>query len=352
MRNAASLRELGEFGLISRIAGLVPPGEGVVVGIGDDTAAVAPVPGRLCLVTSDMLVEGVHFDLSYSDPLSLGKKSLSVNLSDMAAMGGEPRNFLLSLAVPPSVSLEFLDECVRGMLQRAKEFGVTLIGGDTCAAPDRLVISITLLGDQSPDLIVRRSGARPGDRVCVTGVIGDAALGLELLRKGIKDGAAVERHLDPTPRVREGRSLAEAGVPSSMIDISDGLLADLGHILEMSAVGARLHCAALPLSPHLRARFPAAGEEALSLALAGGEDYELLFTTPPIKLPIMFEVMEKAGTPVTVIGEITAEQGLVLTGPDGSTCSVPRSGYDHFSALEPRQRPAAGEEQAACRRRP
>jgi thiamine-monophosphate kinase len=334
LRNGSNLRELGEFGFIERIAGRIPAGAGVAVGIGDDAAAIEPVSGRLGLVTSDMMVEGVHFDLSFCDPVSLGKKALAVNLSDIAAMGGEPRYFLLSMAVPASLSLDFLDDCIRGMLQRAEEFGVTLIGGDTCSSPDRIVLSITVLGDQLAERIVRRSGARPGDRVCVTGTVGDSALGLELLRKGKLAGPAAARHLDPAPRVREGRALAEAGIPSAMIDISDGLLADLGHILDLSSVGASLRTAELPLSSYFRTSFPDADEEALSMALTGGEDYELLFTAPPEKIPAAFALMEKFGAPLAVIGTITTERSLAVIGADGELLHIRGKGYDHFSGSD------------------
>lgn len=348
MRDGTSLRELGEFGFIDRIAGRTAAGAGVTVGIGDDAAAVEPVPGRLSLLTTDMLVEGVHFDLSFCDPLSLGRKALSVNLSDIAAMGGEPRHFLLSLAVPPSVPLEFLDQCVQGMLQRAGEFGAVLIGGDTCSSPDRLVLSITLLGDQLPHLIVRRSGARAGDSIFVTGTLGDSALGLSLLRRGERTGPAIARHLDPVPRVREGRALAEAGIPTAMIDISDGLLADLGHILALSSVGARLHADRIPLSPQFRSHFPVADRESLSLALAGGEDYELLFTAPPEKMPELFGLLGEQGTPITEIGTITPETGLSLVGEDGAELSLDVTGFDHFAAPEETAPRAPGHGRPAC----
>ncbi|NMC73514.1 MAG: thiamine-phosphate kinase, partial [Geobacteraceae bacterium] len=299
------LGDIGEFGFIDRIAARTGNGEGVVIGIGDDAAAFRTPDGRVTLVTADMLVEGVHFDLSLCDPFSLGRKALAVNLSDVAAMGGEPRHFLLSLAVPSATTLDFLDECVRGMLHRAGEFGVTLMGGDTCSSPDRLVLSITLLGDQLPERILRRRGARPGDRVCVTGTVGDSALGLQLLKRGTGDHPVVRRHLDPTPRVREGKALADARLPSAMIDVSDGLLADLGHILDQSAVGARIRLDALPLSDDFRGSAAAASPDPLSLALAGGEDYELLFTVPPDNMPSVFRLMEEMGTPVTDIGAVT-----------------------------------------------
>lgn len=331
MNSGPDIREIGEFGLIERIAGRFPGGAGVAIGIGDDAAAVEVSPGRLSLISTDMLVEGVHFDLSLCDPVSLGRKSLAVNLSDIAAMGGEPRHFLLSLAVPSTTNLDFLDNYILGMLQRAEEFGLTLIGGDTCASPDRLVLSVTVLGEQLREKVVRRSGARPGDHVCVTGTIGDSALGLLLLKKGEREGAAIARHLDPAPRVREGKALADATLPSAMIDVSDGLLADLGHILDSSLVGARIFRDSLPLSSHFREHFAAWTDESLSLALAGGEDYELLFTVDPESLPSVFSLLEKLGTPVAVIGSVTMERGLNVVDADGAKVSCLKKGYDHFS---------------------
>jgi thiamine-monophosphate kinase len=324
-----NLAQLGEFGLIGRIAGRVPAADRVLLGIGDDTAATVPQPGTVTLSTSDMLVEGVHFDLAYSDPRSLGRKSLAVNLSDIAAMGGVPRTFLLSLAIPPTLTVEFVDAFTTGLLEQAARFDVILVGGDTCAAHAGLVISITLLGEQSPERIVRRQGARPGDLVCVTGTLGDAAVGLAQLRQGVRSGAAAARHLDPEPRVAAGIALAAAGLPTAMIDVSDGLAADLGHILQQSGVGARLELASLPLSPAYRQAM--AGHEAPLLpALTGGEDYELLFTVPPDRLHELTELAGRLGVACTVMGVITATPGLSLITPDGSDYRLPTAGYDHF----------------------
>ncbi len=324
------LREIGEFGLIGRISSRVSDGVGVRIGIGDDAAAAEPTPGRWLLVTSDMLLEGVHFDLAYTDPFRLGRKSLAVNLSDVAAMGGEPRHFLLSLAVPPGVTVEFLDRFTEGMLELAREHGVTLIGGDTCRSLSGLVISVTLHGDQAPELVVRRSGARPGDRLFVTGTVGDSALGLELLRRGERQGWAVDRHLDPTPRVRAGVVLARAGLCSAMIDVSDGLAADLGHILDCSGVGARVELDLLPLSPFFREHAPLVSPTPSILALTGGEDYELLFTVPPERSGEVAPLLAETGVAVTAIGEIIAGSGLAVVGPDGREAAVGRGGYNHF----------------------
>lgn len=326
-----NVKELGEFGLIARIAGRVKPGIGVETGIGDDAAVTKPHAGLMTLSTTDMLVEGVHFDLSLSDPFTLGRKSLSVNLSDIAAMGGEPRHFLLSMAIPSTISVEFLDDFIRGMLDRADEFGVSLIGGDTCSSKSGLVISVTVMGEQLPGKIIRRRGAGAGDTVFVTGTLGDSALGLELLKKGERGGPATEKHLDPLPRVREGIALAKAGIPTAMIDISDGLLADLGHILQCSATGARLELGKIPLSAFFLEKCAPLSKESFHLALAGGEDYELLFTAPACRNSEVIDMFERLGTPVTAIGEITTDPGLSVISGDGGEYGILRTGFNHFA---------------------
>lgn len=326
------LGEIGEFGFIGRIAARIGAGEGVRVGIGDDAAVTDMRPGYVLLTTSDMLIEGVHFDLAFTDPYRLGKKSLAVNLSDIAAMGGEPRHFLLSLAIPVDLPLEFLDRFVAGVLDLADLHGVTLIGGDTCKSPRGLVISITLHGEQLPERVICRAGARPGDAVYVTGTVGDSALGLALLQHGETEGPAIDRHLDPAPRVRAGIALAEAGLATAMIDISDGLLADLGHIAERSGVGVRVEAGLLPLSPFFRATAARFVPDSLSLALAGGEDYELLFTAPVACEADIFALTTAVGVACRRIGTITAGGGIVVTGEAGQPLALPKTGFNHFTA--------------------
>jgi len=326
------LQDLGEFGLIDRIASQVKERTGVLLGIGDDAAALAPTTGAVTLATADMLVEGVHFDVAFSDPFTLGRKSLAVNLSDLAAMGARPRHTLLSLAIPPALSVEFLDGFTRGFLAMADEFQVALVGGDTCASMSGMVISVTALGEQRPELVVRRSTACPGDLVMVTGTLGDAALGLELLRRGERSGSAVLRHLDPLPRVAAGLMLAEARLATAMIDVSDGLLADLGHILDQSGVGAFLELARLPVSEDYGQHFVGSGSDPFLHPLTGGEDYELLFTALPEHESEIKRQLDACGVPVTVIGEIVAARGLSVMAPDGSSYNVARKGYNHFGA--------------------
>jgi thiamine-monophosphate kinase len=326
-----NLESLGEFGLINRIACQVKQGAAVEVGIGDDAAVTSPTAGTLTLTTTDMLVEGIHFDLTLCDPTTLGRKALSVNLSDIAAMGGEPRHFLLSMALPSCTSLEFIDDFIRGALSIAELFGVSLIGGDTCSSAGGLVISVTVMGEQVPGKVVHRRGAAAGDLVFVTGTLGDSALGLQMLKRGERGGWATDRHLDPSPRVREGVALAEAGIPTAMIDVSDGLLADLGHILEQSAVGARLELEKIPLSSFFLEKCRPLCDESISLALAGGEDYELLFTAPALRSQEIFDLLQHLGTPVTVVGEITAGRGLRVMMEDGGEYRITKMGFNHFA---------------------
>lgn len=321
------LAELGEFGLIDRIARRVAPSPAVVLGIGDDAAALRPTPGALTLVTSDMLLEGVHFDLSFCDPLSLGRKSLAVNLSDLAAMGAHPRHFLLGIALPAHLPLEFIDGFMTGILEQGERFGATLVGGDTCASRGGLAISITALGEQLPERVVARSGAAAGDLICLTGTVGDAAAGLVELRRGVREGFLVARQLDPQPRVEAGVALAEAGLVSAMIDVSDGVLADLTHICELSGVGAVLELARLPLSEPYRA---VCGADPFALALGGGEDYELLFCVPKGKRGEVEALLAGLGLPLSVVGEIVAGSAVELVDPQGGAYLPATRGFDHF----------------------
>lgn len=321
------LKELGEFGLIDRIARQVHNAPSVVLGIGDDAAALLPAPGTVTLITSDMLLEGVHFDLNFCDPQSLGRKSLSVNLSDLAAMGATPRTFLLGIALPSTIPLEFLDGFMAGILEQAERFGTTLVGGDTCASLSGLVISITALGEQHPEKVLKRSGARPGDLVCLTGTVGDAAAGLVQLRRGARDGFLVSRQLDPQPRVAAGVALADAGLASAMIDVSDGVLQDLGHICELSGVGARLELGQLPLSEEYRA---ACAADPYALALSGGEDYELLFCIAKENRGEVDALVQGLGLRFSVLGEVVAGNSVELITPEGSVYHPGQRGFDHF----------------------
>lgn len=324
------LSAIGEFGFIDRIAEKVQSRSGVFLGIGDDAAVTLPTAGMVLLSTADMLVEGVHFDYAWSDPHTLGRKSLAVNLSDIAAMGGVPKYALLSLAIPKQVPLNFLDDFMAGFLEQAGSFAVALIGGDTCSSRHGLVISIALLGEQYPEKVVTRKGASPGDIVCVSGTLGDASLGLELLRAGERQGCAIRRHLDPEPRVSLGRLLAEQSLATAMIDISDGISADLGHLLCCSNVGARIRIDKIPLSAEYSETIGRFSGERHSLALSGGEDYELLLTVAPDAYERAVQCALGAGVKITAIGEIVAAGGIFFEKADGSSYDVNPNGYDHF----------------------
>lgn len=316
-----------EFDLIRRLQEIVEvPGaryaDRCVLGIGDD-AAVLDVPASSRLVAcTDSLVEGVHFPVGAS-PAAIGHKALAVNLSDLAAMGAEPAWFLLSLTAPRS-DPEWLDAFARGMAELATETGVLLAGGDVSSGP--LNICVTALGLVEPGREIRRSGARPGDRVVVSGRPGAAAHALQAIEAGAQPDARDLAALEfPQPRLELGRALR--GLATACIDISDGLLADLGHILEASGAGAELDLHRLPCPPSMasipeRRRWP--------LQLSGGDDYELCFTLPRSGSDRLEDLASSTETELTVIGSITAGAGLTVREPGGAAYDPPQAGYEHF----------------------
>jgi len=321
------LSDLGEFGFIDRIRQAVAKAPGVVVGIGDDCAVLELPPGERLLTSTDLLIEDVHFRRAWTDMARLGRKSVSVNVSDIAAMGGTPRHLYLGLGIPAGLAVEELDAFVAGFLEACGDYGATLVGGDTCRSPGPLLISVTVEGTVPADELVCRSGGRVGDAVYVSGTLGDSALALRRLLAGeTPEAEAAGRHHDPRARVELGRALAAARIPSAMIDVSDGLLADLGHVLEASAVGAEIDEAVLPLSAPLRAALIDAPDW-IELALSGGEDYELLFTVPLEREPALAAL----AVPVTRIGTlIPAPAGLVVKKRNGELRPTTPAGYNHF----------------------
>ncbi|MBN2107315.1 MAG: thiamine-phosphate kinase [Deltaproteobacteria bacterium] len=328
------IKSLGEFGLISRIARIAAAADPLVVkAIGDDAAVVSLGRGRCLLMTTDLLKEGIHFKTAFSSPFLLGKKCLSVNLSDIAAMGGEPTYYVVSLAAPPETPYGFVRDLYRGMAAQARRFGASLLGGDTTASQDGLVVSITLLGKARQAQVLYRHGARPGELVYVTGTLGDSALGLALLHGGRAGphNRLVRRHLDPQPRLAAGQVLARTHAASAMMDISDGLAGDLRHIMEQSGVGARIFLDRLPLSAAYRTYCPACAGNFYLPALGGGEDYELLFTAPAEKEKTVRLISKRLGLPMTCIGRITGKRpGLTLIGSDGKPARLPEAGFRHF----------------------
>lgn len=326
-----SLASLGEFGLIARIRQAVADPAELALGIGDDCAAALVPPGELLLTTTDLLIEGVHFRRDWTAARDLGRKSVAVNVSDIAAMGGTPRQIFLGLGLPADFPLVQIEEFLQGVLEASAEYGATLAGGDTCRSPGPLFISVTAQGSVPPQQLLTRSGARPGDAIYVSGTLGDSALALRQLQAGhLPLPELARRHHHPKARVALGRRLAAAGLASAMIDLSDGLLGDLGHILTASGVGARLFPDCLPLSESLRLALPDPMAQQ-QLALTGGEDYELLFTVPAAQQGAL-AALDSAGPALTRIGVIEAEPGLKLLAADGSTLPLPTGSFKHFGS--------------------
>jgi len=325
------ISSLGEFGLIDRIRRTAArDAKRVSIGIGDDAAALVLSSSSTLLATTDMLLEGVHFDLATTDLFSLGWKSAAVNLSDIAAMGGTPRFCLTALGIPSSLTVRDLEEFYRGLNACLKKFGAVLTGGDTCRSRTGLVISVSVLGEADKKRIITRSGARPGDLLFVTGTLGDSAAGLELLQrkaaaKGSVNRKLTEKHLRPVPRVTEGRKLAVAGIASSMIDVSDGLSSDLRHICEQSGVGAEVFIERIPLSKELRS-VKGLKQPPVQYALSGGEDYELLFTAHPANT----RKLDSLKIAATEIGIITGGGSVLLKDDRGRDRMLAATGYDHF----------------------
>ena len=316
-----------EFSLIARHFTRATPG--AVLGVGDDCALLAPTPGMQLAVSSDMLLEGRHFSPQDS-PAGIGHKSLAVNLSDLAAMGATPRWATLSIALPEENDA-WLNAFARGFFRMADQHGIELVGGDTTRGA--LTLSITVMGEVPPGQALRRDGAQAGDDIWVSGVIGSAALALayrqgRLFMEQIDAARVLPALYLPTPRVELG--IALRGIATSAIDISDGLLADLGHILERSQRGAQLEFAALPTLPLVQSYLHEA--VARDCVLAGGDDYELCFTAPSDRRDAVQAAAHSAGVAVTRVGRITAEAGLALIAADGQPLPYAKTGYDHFAA--------------------
>ena len=315
-----------EFDLIARYFTRTTPG--AVLGVGDDCALLAPTPGMQLAVSSDMLLEGRHFSPQDS-PAGIGHKSLAVNLSDLAAMGATPRWATLSIALP-GVDEAWLQAFARGFFRMADAHGLELVGGDTTRGA--LSIAITVIGEVPPGLALQRNGAQVDDEVWVSGQLGSAALALayrqgRLFMEQIDAAKVLPALYLPQPRVSLG--LALRGIAHSAIDVSDGLLADLGHILQASKVGATLELARVPVAEVTRNYLdnPVARE----CVLAGGDDYELCFTAPSDRHDAVMAAGRQAGVPVTCIGRITAQAGLQVLDAQGEPMTIDKTGYDHFA---------------------
>jgi thiamine-monophosphate kinase len=317
-----------ERALIERVTGKLQsrPGAGLRVGVGDDAAVIRPRRGIEWVLTTDAFLENVHFLLRIHPPESVGYKALARATSDLAAMGARPRYFILSLALPPSCTGKWLDHFLEGMSRAARSFGLILAGGDT-ANHALAEINLTVIGEISPGRAVLRSGARPGNLICVSGALGEAELGLRLLQQGNKWKSLLRKHLYPEPRLALGEWLSKNKKATAMIDTSDGLSTDLAHICEASGVGARVWAARIP-TVAVPGEAQKLGLDPLRLAVDGGEDYELLFTVPKTLAPHLPRLVR--GVPITIIGEITREKPILIVDEAGRTKALPAQGWDPF----------------------
>lgn len=317
----------GEFGLIARhFRPLAGPGG---LDLGDDAALLDPPPGRTLVLAADAMVAGVHF-LPDDPPETIGRKLLRVNLSDLAAMGAAPLGYLMTTAFPTDIDEAWIAGFVAGLAADQREFGLSVLGGDTVSTPGPLTLSLTILGHVAPGAALRRGGARPGDGIWVSGTIGDGALGLRAIRGQVADDAAghlAGRYRLPRPRLALGQALA--GVARAAMDVSDGLVQDLGHLCRAAGCGAVIAADAVPLSAPARAAL-AADPALLATILAGGDDYELLFAVAPGDSARVAVAGRLAGVPVTCIGHFAAGAGVRVRDAAGHDLALDRAGWSHF----------------------
>lgn len=344
------IAEFGEDAFLRELPRRFPPRtDRVAIGIGDDAAALNPPEGERILLTTDCLVEGVHFERRFLPPRFLGRKAVAVNASDVAAMGGAPLGMLLSLTVPSDTEVASLWEVVRGCDERARELDMSLLGGNLALSPGGIVVDITVVGATLNRRALRRSGARPGQGLFLSGRLGSSAAGLELLKRGVVMSPSgglivpeqlrtgpiglaedcIRAHIDPEPRVELGKALNRRRLATSCIDVSDGLALDLHRLCRASGVGALVEEASLPLSPGLMGWARVFGADATSRALAGGEDYELLFSSRDEEKLRRFR--ERSDVLVTRIGELNEGQAIELRRRGGEIEPLPAMGWDHFS---------------------
>ena len=323
------MSDCGERALVARIRQRLTTPQWVVVGPGDDAAAIEPVRGLLEVVTTDAQVDGVHFDRRFVPPDAIGHRALAVNLSDLAAMGARPRAALLSMALPPSLELDAFDRIVDGFLALAARYGVTLIGGNITHTSGPMVLDVTALGNVHRRKMLTRDGALAGDEVYVTGSLGDAAAGLLRLQEDHSAGEHTGRYLRPDPRVRAGLLLGRNQAATSCMDLSDGLADGVRQIAEASSVGMTLDGAFLPIGPETREWLSRKGCDPIDIALRGGDDFELIFTVRPKQAGRLRAVRRYLGDlPITRIGIVTRAPRLIVKDERGER-ELPE-GYEHF----------------------
>ena len=336
------IQQLGEFGLIERIARFLPLApDNVVVGLGDDVAVLRGSAAEYLLATCDSQVQNVHFLLQHISAYQLGRKIVAINVSDIAAMGGTPQWALVSLVLPHDTEVAWVDELYRGMREQIAAASAAIVGGNLSKTGGDVVVDLCLLGKVVPEHMLRRNGAQRGDLIMVTGTLGDSRAGLELIHNTALEVAEpirenlLKRHLTPQPRLCEGQALGRSGKVHAMLDVSDGLLSDLGHICHASGLGAELWSGAIPVSKACREIARQAGREAVDWALTGGEDYELLFTVPACSADQLQKMLkDETGMVCHAIGRMTDHaREIVLVLPDGtrSQAATAAKGWDHFA---------------------
>jgi thiamine-monophosphate kinase len=317
----------GEFELIANILAPLTGGDPRALGLTDDAAVLPQKTGTDTVVSTDTMVAGIHF-LMVENPDIIARRLLRVNLSDIAAMGAEPAGYFLNLTLPADIENNWLERFASGLAEDQREFGINLFGGDTTHTTGPLALSITMLGEVPSGAAVRRSTARPGDIIFVSGTIGDAGIGLSrLVDSGSTDDAMVQRYQLPTPRVGLGTALR--GIASAMADVSDGLVADLGHICAASGVAATVRADAVPLSDGARAA-QVGGEADIGLLLTSGDDYELIFAASPGREEDVLAAAARANVPVAEIGSVAEGEGVTVLDADGGDISPEIGGYRHF----------------------
>lgn len=341
-----TIGQVGERSLLRHLRSRIPGGAGVVVGIGDDAAAVET--GPITLVTTDCLVEGIHFLREWAPARLVGRKALTVNLSDIAAMAGVPRYATVSLCMPSETPMSFVDGLYDGLLERSAETGVTIVGGNVATSLGGTVIDVTLFGQA--DKLLRRSGAQPGDLAIVTGTLGAAAEGLRLLVQGArldadgyldKSGPWTESSvpavthclrtlLDPNPPLAFARTLAEQDIVHAAMDISDGLSGDMLSMCEESECMGFLDADAIPVDPAASSLERARGGDAFALALHGGEEYQMLLAVPPARLDALRDVAVIWDLPTTVVGEFAAGPATLMLRKEGYRTPIQPQSFDHF----------------------
>jgi thiamine-monophosphate kinase len=333
--------DIGEFGLIRRISDLLKKegiqSDRVTVGIGDDTASFVPRPGYEVLVTCDCMVEGRHYLPRYIRPLDLGRRAMTLNISDIGAMGGRPLYALLSLGLKGETFVQDIEEMYRGFLVELNPLGASIIGGNLTQSGNGMFIDITLIGEVEQGKAVRRSGARPGDAILVTGYPGQAGAGLQLLLQSPEDPKLLEHPLikvynTPSHRAQLGAAIAQAGCATAMIDTSDGFLGDLGHICEESGVGAELFKEKIPVSEDLRRAALMLHRDPYDFFLGESDDYELVITCRPQDVTLLRSAISRCGSvPLSEVGRITGvAREIILLLPRGERRALKPLSWDHF----------------------